>query len=170
MENPEAVAIYGKLSFVFLLLLPELVRVLCASSSVPFMMVRFSTVQQKMVDSDQTQGEYETAKENGSVFDPRFCCLNSKVSQRLKRFEMVITCVFYRSLEKAERRRKKNRKKKEKKKEKKKAQQQNEGSPGEKPVSVVITISVNVVAYVSNNVCSKGVMCMQLNPTISKRK
>ena len=31
MENPEVVAINGKLSFVFLLLLPELVRVLCAS-------------------------------------------------------------------------------------------------------------------------------------------
>ena len=84
-----------------------------------------------MVDSDQTQKEYATAKENGSFFDPRFCCLNFKVSQRLKRFEKVITCVFYRSLEKAERRRKKNRKKKEKKKEKKKAQQQNQGSSGE---------------------------------------
>ena len=59
-------------------------------------MVRFSTAQQKMVDSDQTQREQATAKENGILFRFSILLLKlvSQVSQRLKRFEMVIACVF----------------------------------------------------------------------------
>ena len=77
-------------------MLPELVGVLCASCSITFMMVRFSTAQQKMVDSDQTQREQATAKENGILFRFSILLLKlvSQVSQRLKRFEMVIACVF----------------------------------------------------------------------------
>lgn len=69
-------------------------------------------------------------------------------------------------LEKAERRKKKNRKKKERKKEKRKAQQLKEGSSGKWHLLVFSFLSAKF-SYVSNNVCSKGVMCMQLNPTIS---
>lgn len=139
------------------------------------MMVRFSTAQQKMVDSDQTQREQATAKENGILFRFSILLLKlvSQVSQTSQKVRDGHSLCFYRPLEKAERRRKKNRKKKEKKKEKKKAQKQNEGSPGENQLLVLSLLSARfslLIAYVSNNLGSKRVTFMQLSTTISNRK